>query len=125
MGLRLFLVIGAWPLFIYHQCISLIRWLHTGAAFLFDIISQIDRLICESTTNTIQIFQARSAYHSLRAILFMDKLDQFIKAVEEEYERTLELASKNNEDDWIDRFGRLLTIKEVAKDYRDTKKILL
>ena len=61
----------------------------------------------------------------MRAILFMDKLDQFIKAVEEEYERTLELASKNNEDDWIDRFGRLLTIKEVAKDYRDTKKILL
>ena len=62
---------------------------------------------------------------SLWAILFMDKLDQFIKAVEEEYERTLELASKNNEDGWIDRFGRLLTIKEVAKDYRDTKKILL
>jgi len=62
---------------------------------------------------------------SLWAILFMDKLDQFIKAVEEEYERTLELASKNNKDGWIDRFGRLLTIKEVAKDYRDTKKILL
>lgn len=123
MGLRLFLVIGAWPLFIYHQCISLIRWLHTGAAFLFDIISQIDRLICEYYC--FLILQARSEYHSLRAILFMDKLDKFIKAVEEEYERTLELASKNNEDGWIDRFGRLLTIKEVAKDYRDTKKILL
>jgi len=69
--------------------------------------------------------RARLEYHSLRAILFMDKLDEFIKAVEEEYKRTLELASKNNEDDWIDRFGRLLTIKVVAKDYRDTGKILL
>jgi len=55
----------------------------------------------------------------------MNQLDQFIKAVEEEYERTLQLASKNNEDGWIERFGRLLAIKEVAKDYRDTGKILL
>jgi hypothetical protein len=55
----------------------------------------------------------------------MDKLDQFIKAVEEEYERTLQLALKNSNESWEVRLNILLTIEEVAKDYRDTGKILL
>jgi hypothetical protein len=57
--------------------------------------------------------------------LFMDKLDQFIKAVEEEYERTLQLALKNSNESWEVRLNTLLTVEEVAKDYRDTGKILL